>query len=75
LGVKGDISMKVNKLNDVLLDRLMEDLQDPLKCTPGLYQVIRGIINDNRDDLDSIPKEVLKELTELSEKAPFKFGG
>ena len=65
---------KVNKLNDVLLDRLMDDLQDPTKCTPGLYQVIRGIINDNRDDLSSIPKETLKELENISSKAPFKFG-
>ena len=65
---------KVNKLNDSLLDQLMEDLQDPMKCTPGLYQVIRGIINDNRADLDSLPKEVLKELQNISEKAPFQFG-
>ena len=66
---------KVNKLNDVLLDRLMDDLQDPTKCPPGLYQVIRGIINDNRADLDSLPKEALKELENITEKAPFKFGG
>ena len=65
---------KVNRLNDVLLDRLMDDLQDPDKCTPGLYQVIRGIINDNRADLDSLPKEALKELENIAEKAPFKFG-
>ena len=65
---------KVNKLNDVLLDRLMDDLQDPMKCTPGLYQVIRGIINDNRADLDSLPKEALRELQNISEKAPFQFG-
>jgi hypothetical protein len=65
---------KVNKLNDSLLDQLMDDLQDPMKCTPGLYQVIRGIINDNRADLDSLPQEVLKELQDISEKAPFQFG-
>jgi len=65
---------KVNKLNDSLLDQLMEDLQDPMKCTPGLYQVIRGIINDNRADLDSLPKEALRELQNISEKAPFQFG-
>tara|TARA_R110000824_G_scaffold44958_2_gene130438 strand:- start:865 stop:1071 length:207 start_codon:yes stop_codon:yes gene_type:complete len=65
---------KVNKLNDSLLDQLMDDLQDPMKCTPGLYQVIRGIINDNRADLDSLPQEVLKELQNISEKAPFQFG-
>jgi len=65
---------KVNELNDNLLDQLMSDLQDPMKCTPGLYQVIRGIINDNRADLDSLPKEVLRELQNISEKAPFQFG-
>ena len=65
---------KVNELNAVLLDRLMSDLHDDTKCTPGLYQVIRCIINDNRADLDSLPKEALRELQNISEKAPFQFG-
>ena len=65
---------KINRLNDLLLAQLIEDLNDPTKCTPGLYQVIRGIITDNRDQLDSIPTETLETLVSISKQAPFKFG-
>lgn len=54
--------------------QLMEDLNDPAKCTPGLYQVIRGIITDNRDQLDSIPTDTLDNIENMSKQAPFKFG-
>tara|TARA_R110002020_G_scaffold57933_2_gene159073 strand:+ start:149 stop:361 length:213 start_codon:yes stop_codon:yes gene_type:complete len=64
----------VSRLNNILLHQLLEDLHDPNKCTPGLYQVIRGIINDNKDRLDEIPTEVLDEITEIMENTPFKFG-
>ena len=64
---------KLNKLNEFLLDSLLEDLDDPQKCTPGLYQVIRGYLNDNVDLLESIPKEVLDSLEyKLSDSIPFK---
>ncbi len=67
---------KLNKLNDFLLDSLLMDLNDPQKCTPGLYQVIRGYLNDNIELLDSIPKEALDSLeAKLSDNVPFKFGG
>ena len=70
------MSNKVDSLQEALFDRLIEDLYDPLKCTPGLYQVVRGVINDNKKDLDSIPNGVMEELQEkLSEVVPFKFGG
>tara|TARA_A100001515_G_scaffold107695_1_gene88539 strand:+ start:71 stop:286 length:216 start_codon:yes stop_codon:yes gene_type:complete len=70
------MSNKVDSLQEALFDRLIEDLDDPLKCTPGLYQVVRGVINDNKKDLDSIPNGVMEELQEkLSESVPFKFGG
>ena len=63
----------INKLNQVLLNQMLEDLRDPQKCTPGLYQVVRGIISDNRDQLDSIP-ETLNEVEEILSNTPFKFG-
>ena len=53
---------------------MLEDLRDPQKCTPGLYQVVRGIISDNRDQLDSIPTETLNEVEEILSNTPFKFG-
>ena len=64
----------VSKLNEILLYSLLEDLRDPSKCTPGLYQVIRGVINDNRDKLDEIPSDVLDEVQEMLDNTPFKFG-
>jgi len=64
----------ITKLNRVLLNKLLEDLYDSSKCTPGLYQVIRGVVNDNRDHLDSIPADVLQEVEDMIENTPFKFG-
>jgi len=65
---------QISKLNALLLEQLITDLKDPAKCTPGLYQVIRGIITDNRDQLDSIPVDILNEVETMLEQAPFKFG-
>jgi hypothetical protein len=65
---------QISKLNALLLEQLIADLKDPAKCTPGLYQVIRGIITDNRDQLDSIPVDILNEVETMLEQAPFKFG-
>ena len=64
---------KLNNLNDFLLDSFLADLNDPQKCTPGLYQVIRGYLNDNLELLDSIPQETLDSLQyKLSDSIPFK---
>lgn len=64
---------KINKLNEFLLDALLADLDDPQKCTPGLYQVIRGVLNDNGELLDSIPKDALNSLDyKLADSIPFK---
>lgn len=64
---------KLEALNNHLLDSLLMDLDDPQKCTPGLYQVIRGYLNDNIELLDSIPKEALDLLEyRLSDSIPFK---
>jgi hypothetical protein len=66
--------MDKNKmLQDLLTDCLLADLEDPDKCTPGLYQVVRGIINDNKQSLDEIPEETLSFLeSKLSDAIPFK---
>ena len=64
---------KLNSLNNLLLEVMLEDLQDGNKCTPGLYQVIRGYLNDNREILDGIPKDSLDFLEDrLSNSIPFK---
>jgi len=64
---------KLSKLNELLLECLMADLDDPQKCTPGLYQVARGYINDNQESLESIPDEALEFLQDkLSKAIPFK---
>lgn len=63
----------IDKLNDLLLRCLLEDLNDPSKCTPGLYQVVRGVISDNKEAMDSIPKDALDFLEDkLSDAIPFK---
>jgi hypothetical protein len=64
---------KIKKLNNIFLETLLLDLDDPQKCTPGLYQVIRGVINDNKEMLDSIPKESLDFLEDkMKDSLPFK---
>ena len=71
---ENNMKNNVSRLNEFLLEQLLEDLRDPTKCTPGLYQVIRGIVNDNRDKLDEIPIDVLDEIEEMVKDSPFKFG-
>tara|TARA_R100001015_G_C4622466_1_gene179932 strand:- start:1300 stop:1512 length:213 start_codon:yes stop_codon:yes gene_type:complete len=64
---------KVEKLNDMLMQCLMDDLNDPTKCTPGLYQVVRGVITDNKETLEDIPKEALEFLEgKFTDSIPFK---
>tara|TARA_R100000458_G_C8188583_1_gene183077 strand:- start:134 stop:352 length:219 start_codon:yes stop_codon:yes gene_type:complete len=64
---------KVKELNEMLLNALARDLQDPDKCTPGLYTVVRGIVNDNREAADSIPSEAMEAVTKaMADKVPFK---
>jgi hypothetical protein len=64
---------KLSKLNDLLLESLLADLDDPQKCTPGLYQVIRGYLNDNGELLEGLPKEALSFLEDkLSDSIPFR---
>ncbi len=64
----------INLLNQRLIERLLDDLKDDTKSTPGLYQVVRGIVNDNREALDGIPSSSLDTLENtMKAKMPFKF--
>ena len=64
---------KINTLNDRLADSLLADLDDESKCTPGLYQIIRGYINDNRDSLEGIPSNTLDFLEQkMTDAIPFR---
>jgi hypothetical protein len=42
------MAKRINDLNDLLIDCLIEDLMDPEKRGPGLYQVIARVVNDNK---------------------------
>jgi hypothetical protein len=64
---------RIERLQNILIERMLEDLDDPIKCTPGLYQVIRGIITDNREQLDTIPNETLTYLEDkFKDSIPFR---
>ncbi len=64
----------INLLNQRLVERLLDDLKDDTKSTPGLYQVVRGVVNDNREALDGIPSSTLDTLEEsMKSRMPFKF--
>ena len=68
-----DKAKRIERLQSILIERMLDDLDDPSKCTPGLYQVIRGIITDNRDQLDTIPNETLDFLEDkFKDSIPFK---
>jgi hypothetical protein len=68
-----DKAKRIELLQTVLIDKMLEDLCDPDKCTPGLYQVVRGIITDNRDQLDAIPNETLDFLEDkFKDSIPFR---
>ena len=56
------------------MDNLLEDLNNPEKCTPGLYQVVRGVITDNSSEMSAIDMsdEVMEDLNKVD--PPFKFG-
>jgi hypothetical protein len=59
----------VETLKELLIDCLVEDLMDPEKRGPGLYQVVARVIADNKpskEEAVSIRQETLESM------APFK---
>jgi hypothetical protein len=64
---------KLQKLHEGLIDALTEDLNDPTTRGPGLYAVIRGVLNDHKESLDLIPSETMESLeNKMAQSAPFK---
>lgn len=64
---------RIQELNDKLITTLMNDLNDPEKCTPGLYQVVRGVITDNQAAVDNLDADAVAAAAETIDM-PFKFG-
>ena len=64
---------RIQELNDKLITTLMKDLNDPEKCTPGVYQVVRGVITDNQAAVDNLDSGALEAAGEKIDM-PFKFG-
>jgi hypothetical protein len=64
---------KLSQLQDLLLESLVSDLQDPDKRTPGLYTVVRGILSDHKDQVNKIPSESIEAVQEaMKNQLPFK---
>lgn len=64
---------KLNKLQEMLIDRLIEDFTDESKCTPGFYTVVRGILSDHKDQVNRIPSESIEAVEQaMQAAAPFK---
>lgn len=67
------MSQKLQNLQEMLFDALIEDLNDPMTRGPGLYAVVRGVLNDHKDEITLLPQETLQSLEDaMSEAAPFK---
>jgi len=64
---------KIQELNDKLIDTLMSDLNTPEKCTPGLFQVVRGVITDNQAAVDNLDGAAIDAAVEAIDM-PFRFG-
>ena len=67
------MTQKLQKLQEMLFDALIEDLNDPMTRGPGLYAVVRGVLNDHKEDINLLPQETLQTLeSAMSEAAPFQ---
>ena len=67
------MSQKLQNLQEMLFDALIEDLNDPTTRGPGLYGVVRGVLNDHKEDINILPQETIQTLENaMSEAAPFK---
>jgi len=71
-GVK-EMKEKLNDMQDKLLDCLINDLNDPDRRTPGLYTVVRGILSDHKDKINTIPNEAIEAVeAAMKDAIPFK---
>lgn len=60
----------IDKLNELLVDALIEDLQNEEKRTPGLYQAVARVIADNKERLQNLASA--PKLESLENIVPFK---
>lgn len=61
---------RIDTLKDLLVDCLIEDLMDPDKRSPGLYQAASRVIADNKSDSEALQPTKQETLDKL---VPFKF--
>ncbi len=62
----------ISRLKDKLVYQLLSDLDDPNKCTPGLYQVVCRVIVDHKDEIDM--EGIESTVDKMNLDPPFKFG-
>ena len=64
---------KLNNMQEKLLDCLISDLSDPDRRTPGLYTVVRGILSDHKDKVNTFPNEAIEAVeAAMKDSVPFK---
>jgi hypothetical protein len=64
---------KLNEMQERLIDCLINDLNDPDRRTPGLYTVVRGVLSDHKDKVNTIPSESIEAVEAAMKNAvPFK---
>ena len=56
----------INTLKDLLITCLIEDLQDPEKRSPSLYQVVARVVSDTKPTKEALPSADLEDIV------PFK---
>jgi hypothetical protein len=61
---------RIDTLKDLLIDCLIEDLMDPERRSPGLYQAASRVIADNKEQQSQLPSVGAETLEKL---VPFKF--
>lgn len=60
-------------MQECLLDCLINDLNDPDRRTPGLYTVVRGVLSDHKDKVNTIPNESIEAVeAAMKDSVPFK---
>jgi hypothetical protein len=64
---------KLQQLQEMLFEALISDLNDPVTRGPGLYAVVRGVLNDHKDSVDLLPQEAIENLEQaMADSAPFQ---
>jgi hypothetical protein len=68
-----DMKEKLNNMQELLIECLIRDLNDPDRRTPGLYTVVRGVLSDHKDKVNTIPNEAIEAVeAAMKDSVPFK---